>query len=80
MSGARAAARRRQAVFSWLFLLAIGTFLAAPVVLPITLSISDAPFLTFPPKGFTLRWFSKIFADDEFVASLELSASTPSRS
>lgn len=58
---------------SWTFVLVIGTFLAAPVVLPITLSVSDAPYLTFPPQGFTLRWFAKIFADGDFLESLRLS-------
>ena len=70
MSALKAAGR---AAASWVVVIVVGTFLAAPVVLPITLSISDAPYLTFPPEGFTLRWFAKIFADDDFLDSLALS-------
>lgn len=73
MSTSRGARGFRRSLASWSFVLVIGTFLAAPVVLPITLSVSDASFLTFPPKGFTVRWFAKIFADEAFLASLELS-------
>lgn len=70
------AVRRRSGIgkpVSWSFIAVIGTFLAAPVVLPITLSVSDAPYLTFPPQGFTLRWFAKIFSDGDFLESLWLS-------
>ena len=32
----------------------IMVFLMLPLILPIVLSVSDTPFVTFPPKGFTL--------------------------
>jgi hypothetical protein len=31
-------------------------FLCAPLMIILILSFSDAPFLTFPPEGFSLRW------------------------
>ena len=34
----------------------ITLFLLVPLLFPIALSFSDTPFVTFPPRGFTLEW------------------------
>jgi putative spermidine/putrescine transport system permease protein len=48
-------------------------FLLVPLMLPIALSISDTPFVTFPPKGFTLKWYWSVLADRDFTDSLRFS-------
>lgn len=50
----------------------------APLVVPVLMSVSDTPFIVFPPRGFTLRWYGEVLADPEaqasFLFSLELAA------
>lgn len=58
---------------SWLSTVLFVCFLTGPVLLPVLMSFSDSPLLSFPPKGFSLRWYAKIFDDGEFLASLWLS-------
>lgn len=43
-----------------LLITAICIFILAPVVVVLIASVSPTPFLTFPPRGFTLRWFTDI--------------------
>ena len=38
----------------------ITLFLLVPLLFPIVLSFSDTPFVTFPPRGFTLEWYWKV--------------------
>ena len=50
----------------------------APLLVPMAMSISDTPFVTFPPQGFTLKWYAAVLETPEarssFVFSLELAA------
>ncbi|GLK83080.1 ABC transporter permease [Ancylobacter defluvii] len=48
-------------------------FLLLPLIFPIVLSISDTPFITFPPKGFTLQWYGKVLQDADFTSSFGFS-------
>ena len=41
-------------------------FILAPLLVVISLSISQAPFAVFPPRGFTFDWFGRVIADEEF--------------
>ncbi|MBY5361139.1 ABC transporter permease [Rhizobium leguminosarum] len=41
-------------------------FLLAPLVIIIGAAVSDTTYLTFPPKGLTLRWFVNIFQIEAF--------------
>lgn len=43
--------------------------LVAPIVVVMILSFSKASFLTFPPPGFSLRWYEKFFSDPEWMAA-----------
>ncbi len=52
---------------------AICLFLLAPIVVVIIASFSDRAYLVFPPKGFSLRWYSYFFNSREFTDSLRLS-------
>ena len=51
-------------------------FLVTPLVIILGAAISDTTYLTFPPKGLSLRWFENIFEVTAFrstiVTSLEL--------
>ena len=50
----------------------------APLVVPILMSISDTPYIVFPPQGFTLHWYGEVLANPEargsFFFSLKLAA------
>ena len=59
----------------------VGIILAlvvAPLLVPVLMSISDTPYIVFPPKGFTLKWYGEVLANPEargsFLFSLELAA------
>ncbi|MBI3514019.1 MAG: ABC transporter permease [Proteobacteria bacterium] len=52
---------------------AVVVFLLAPLVVPVVLSFSDTPFVTFPPRGFTLHWYWKILNEPEFTGSFRFS-------
>lgn len=47
--------------------------IVAPLVVPVLMSISDTPYMTFPPQGFSLRWYVKVLTDPEVHASLLVS-------
>ena len=40
-------------------------FIVAPLVVPVAMSISDTPYIRFPPEGFTLAWYGKVLANPE---------------
>ncbi|KFC69919.1 ABC-type transporter, permease component: POPT family [Devosia sp. LC5] len=50
--------------------------IVAPLAVPMLMAFSDTPFLTFPPQGFTLRWFERVLfgpeAQTSFLFSLQL--------
>lgn len=48
-------------------------FLAAPMVIVLIVSFSDAEFVYFPPPGYTLRWYSHLLSMEGFVDSFFLS-------
>jgi putative spermidine/putrescine transport system permease protein len=47
--------------------------IVAPLVVPVMMSVSDTPFMTFPPQGFTLRWYEKVIVNPEVQHSLWVS-------
>ena len=58
---------------AWLLLPVTGlvmVFILAPLVVTVAMSISDSPYVVFPPRGFTLGWYAKILQDPDFQASL----------
>jgi putative spermidine/putrescine transport system permease protein len=68
---------RSMALLSAIVVLLLG-FIVAPLAVPLAMSISDTPYIKFPPEGFTLRWYGEVLADAEartaFVFSLWLGA------
>jgi putative spermidine/putrescine transport system permease protein len=52
---------------------AICLFLLAPIAVVIVASFSDRPYLVFPPRGVSLRWYRQFFESREFRDALALS-------
>src|SRR5215470_5061541 len=48
-------------------------FILAPLAVPIAISFSDSILVSFPPKGFTLKWYAKVLTDDEFLSTFAFS-------
>jgi putative spermidine/putrescine transport system permease protein len=48
-------------------------FILAPLVVVVAMSVSDSYFVSFPPQGFTLRWYWKVLQDRDFLDALRLS-------
>jgi putative spermidine/putrescine transport system permease protein len=48
-------------------------FILAPLLVTIAISISDTPYVVFPPRGFTFSWYAKVLADVDFQESLRFS-------
>jgi len=48
-------------------------FILAPLLVTVAISVEASPFVTFPPRGFTLAWYGRILADSEFQQSLAFS-------
>ena len=49
-------------------------FILAPLVVVMAMSVSDSYFVSFPPQGFTLKWYAKILQDRDFLSALRLSS------
>lgn len=51
-------------------------YLIAPMIIVLIISFSSAPFLMFPPPGFSLQWYKKLFSHaawlDSLVTSLQI--------
>ena len=52
---------------------AVLVFIVAPIAIPIVVSFSNSEFLTFPPEGFSLRWYARTFQEPEFASAFRLS-------
>lgn len=45
-------------------------FLIAPVLVVMVASFTAGDFVMFPPSGFSLRWFTQVLGDPEFIKPL----------
>jgi putative spermidine/putrescine transport system permease protein len=52
----------------------IVVYLIAPMIIVLIISFSSAPFLTFPPPGFSLQWYRKLFGQGDWLDALITSA------
>lgn len=48
-------------------------FLLLPLVVVLVFSINPAPYISFPPAGFSLKWFYALWADDGIVRAIKTS-------
>jgi putative spermidine/putrescine transport system permease protein len=53
--------------------IAMMIFIMAPLLLVMAVSVSDSYFVTFPPQGFTLKWYAKVLQDRDFIDAMRLS-------
>jgi len=51
----------------------LAVFILAPLVVPVAMSISDTPYIAFPPEGFTLEWYGAVLSDPEAQSALLVS-------
>lgn len=55
---------------------AVGVYLIAPMAIVVLLSFSSSALLTFPPPGFSLRWYQNLWNSpawrDSFVVSVQV--------
>lgn len=56
------------------YVVAVLLFLALPIIIVVPLAFSDDVSLSFPPHGFSLRWFANIWARPEFARAFAWSA------
>lgn len=63
----------KTAALAYAFVAATVVFLALPIVSLIVMSFSAAEYVTFPPIGFSLKWYGRILQMPGFVDSLLLS-------
>jgi putative spermidine/putrescine transport system permease protein len=49
-------------------------FLTVPIVIVIPMSFSSAKALTFPPPGFSLRWYETLFGNPRWMEAMSTSA------
>lgn len=50
-------------------------FLTLPLAIIVAVSFTETEYLTFPPVGFTWRWYQQFLADPSYLESIGLSAS-----
>jgi len=48
-------------------------FLLAPIVIVVASAFNAGEYLTFPPQGLSLRWFTKFFESQPFIRALSYS-------
>jgi putative spermidine/putrescine transport system permease protein len=51
----------------------VAVFLLAPLAVVVIISFSSAPFLQFPPPGFSLRWYDVLFSTPAWTNALWVS-------
>jgi putative spermidine/putrescine transport system permease protein len=51
----------------------VAVFLLAPLAVVVIISFSAAPFLQFPPPGFSLRWYGVLFSTPAWTNALWVS-------
>lgn len=57
-----------------LLVLGVMVFLLLPIVIIVPLAFSNDPAMTYPPRGFSLRWFAAAMSRQEFLDAFFLSA------
>lgn len=62
--------KRTVSSFSFWYFVVFTVLLYLPIFLLVVFSFNDATTLTFPLKGFTLRWYERLLAADELLHSV----------
>ena len=53
--------------------LAVVVFLQVPVVVVVLAAFSTTSYLTIPPQGLTLAWFTKVLSDPAYLSAIRMS-------
>lgn len=56
------------------FVAAVLLVMAAPLLVILGVSVNEPRSLTFPPQGFSLKWYSAMFAESDWVGAMVNSA------
>ncbi|SMF25271.1 putative spermidine/putrescine transport system permease protein [Tistlia consotensis] len=56
-----------------LYVAAVLAFLILPILIVLPMSFSDSRFLTFPPPGWSLRWYEEFFASRSWMQAARTS-------
>lgn len=76
MAGSTVTWRRLGAALATL----VCVFVAAPLLIVVAVSVNDALYTFFPPRGFSLRWYGEVLGEpawrDAIVTSLKLGGAT----
>jgi putative spermidine/putrescine transport system permease protein len=60
-------------VGAWAFVGATALFLLAPLVVVVGVSVSESPFISFPPSGLSLEWYRRVLGSDQYLAAAWIS-------
>jgi len=60
-------------VLLWIFCGALIVFLVAPIVIVMITSLNASPYMDFPPRQLSLRWYANFFGSAEWVEPTLLS-------
>ncbi len=52
------------------YVVAVMTYVAGPLAIIVAVSVTPSEFLTFPPGGFSMRWYVTFFTDPEWIGAL----------
>lgn len=63
----------KHSVFVWIAAVSALLFLALPILIIFPLALSPSAYLTFPPRGISLQWVSKVVNDPAWIRSLQVS-------
>jgi len=63
------ASRKTRVVLSAIAII-VGVLLVAPTLVVIPMGFTDKRSLTFPPSGWSLRWYEEFFSNPEWIGSL----------
>lgn len=60
-------------VAAYLFVAITAILLLAPLIVVVGASVSGSQFVSFPPQGFSLRWYQNVLTSDAFLNAAWLS-------
>lgn len=55
------------------YVYAVLAFVLLPILIILPMAFSDTAYLSFPPEGFTFRWFEEFFGSRRWMAALRFS-------
>lgn len=64
---------KRKNLFFFIVTVLVYLFIFAPLVIVLLTSFNEGSYVTFPPQGFSLKWYREVFTNKSFVTSFQLS-------